>query len=82
MHNILTQRVYFVNNCKTIEQAEELERNYKRNYGENKVPDVLEIAISNKKVILKSDKVVLEFEETLNDAKKLLLINKSQTLKA
>lgn len=52
---IISQRVYFVNNCETIAQVEEQERSFKRIYGENKIPDVLEMAISNKKVMLKSD---------------------------
>lgn len=71
MDNILTQRVYFVNNCETIEQVEEQERSFKRMYGENKVPDVLEMAVSNKKVMLKSDLVAKEIstEKYLNENK-------------
>lgn len=60
MSSILTQRAYFVNNCETVEQVEEQEPSFKRIYGENKIPDVLEIAVSNKKVTLKSDLVAKE----------------------
>lgn len=62
---ILKQRVYFVNNCETIEQVEEQERSFKRIYGENKAPDVLEMAVSNKKVMLKSDLALIEYNETI-----------------
>lgn len=70
MESIITQQVYFVNNCATLEQVEELERNYIRNYGD-KVPDALEMEISNKKVILKSDLAVKEIatEKYLNENK-------------
>lgn len=68
---ILEQRVYFVNNCETVEQVEEQERSFKRMYGENKVPDVLEMAVSNKKVMLKSDLVASKIitEKYLNENK-------------